>query len=51
MTKRYSEWRQEHVNTAGNKYSTVNAVHYEEPEFKQRTIDAIANLSTATASD
>ena len=51
MTKRYSEWRQEHVNTAGSKYSTVNAVHYEEPEFKQRTIDAIANLATATASD
>ena len=51
MTKRYSEWRQEHVNTAGSKYSTVNAVHYEEPEFEQRTIDAIANLATATASD
>ena len=51
MTDRYSEWRQEHVNTAGSKYSTANAVHHDAPEFEQRTIDAIANLATATASD
>ena len=51
MTERYAEWRQEHVTTAGHKYSTANAVHPEDPEFEQRTIDAIANLATATASD
>ena len=29
----------------------ANAVHQDEPQFEQRTIDAIANLATATASD
>ena len=31
MTDRYAEWRQEHVNTAGHKYSTANADHPEDP--------------------
>lgn len=51
MTNRYTEWRQEHVNTAAHKYGMANAVHQDEPQFEQRTIDAIANLATATASD
>ena len=51
MTARHSDWREENSNTAGQKYGTANAVHDDSPEFEQRTIDAIANLATATASD
>ena len=51
MTKQYTEWRQEHVNTAGQTYGTANSMYHDGPEFEQRTINAIANLATATASD
>ena len=51
MSDRYTKWRQEHINNAGHKYGTANAVYDDGPEFEQRTIDAIANLATATAND
>ena len=51
MTARYTEWREENPNTAGQKYGTANVAHENAPAFEQRTIDAIANLATATASD
>ena len=46
MAKHYNKWQQE----AGQQYGTANAVHTEDPMFEQRTINAIANLTTATAS-
>ena len=51
MAKRYNKWQQEHGNTAGQQYRTANTVHAEDPMFEQQTIDAIADLATATMSN
>ena len=35
MTERYTEWRQEHVNTAGQQFGSANAATNREPDFAQ----------------
>ena len=51
MTKRYTKWRQEHVNTDGQPFRSANTATNSKPEFSQKMINAIANLATTTASD
>lgn len=48
--ERHQDWYQNRTGRAGQDYGRANMLH-DEPTYDQRTIDAIANLATATASD
>ena len=45
----YTDWRETQRMTAGKVYATANAAHT--PTLQDETIEAIANLATATAVD
>jgi hypothetical protein len=50
FTERHQDWTQNRSDRAGQQYGQAHMAN-QEPAYKQRTIDAIANLATATASD
>ena len=47
----YNDWRETQKQAAGPRYSTANSVVQSNENFEDKTIAAIANLATATASD
>ena len=47
----YNDWRATQKQTAGTRYSRANSVVQSNQAFEDKTITAIANLATSTASD
>ena len=50
FTDRHHDWSQNRYDRADQRYGHANMA-IQEPTYEQRTIDAISNLATATASD
>ena len=50
FTEAYNDWQESQKTAVAARYGTVNAIQTKE-NFEEETIEDIANLATATASD